>query len=52
MPDGSTVSLKSVMPLASVHSPDVKAHVMKALASLSKFLDVYDDWLDLVKRHS
>jgi hypothetical protein len=32
-------------------TPDVKAHAMKALASLSKFLGVYDEWLDLIKRH-
>ncbi len=32
-------------------SPDVKVHAMKALASLSKFLGRYDDWLDIIKRH-
>ena len=31
-------------------TPDVNAHGMKALASLSKFLGRYDDWLDIVKR--
>ena len=28
-----------------------KVHTMKALASLSKFLGRYDEWLDIVKRH-
>ena len=32
-------------------SPDVKAHAMKALASLSKFLGRYDQWLEIVNRH-
>jgi len=31
-------------------SPDVKAHVMKSLASLAKFQGRYDEWLDIVKR--
>jgi len=31
-------------------SPDVKSHVMKALAALSKFSGTYDKWLGIVKR--
>ncbi len=32
-------------------SPDVKAHAMKSVAGLSKFLGMYDEWLELIKRH-
>ena len=32
-------------------TPKVKAHAMKALASLSKFLGRHDQWLDIIKRH-
>ena len=32
-------------------TPDVKAHAMKALASLSKYLGRYDHWLGIIKRH-
>ena len=32
-------------------SPDVKAHVMKALVSLSKYLGRYDEWIKIIKRY-
>ncbi|HYO06987.1 MAG TPA: hypothetical protein VER14_08380 [Phototrophicaceae bacterium] len=31
-------------------SPDGKSHTMKILASLSKFLGRYDQYLDIIKR--
>ncbi len=41
---------KNVQDLSKL-SPGVKAQAMKALASLSKYLGRYDDWLDIIKRH-
>ena len=32
-------------------SLDVKSHVMKALAALSKFLGKYDDWFGIIKSY-
>ncbi len=32
-------------------TPDVKSHVMKSLANLSKFIGKYDRWLEVVKKH-
>ena len=33
-------------------TPDVKSHVMKAIAALSKFSGVYDKWLTIIKRYN
>ena len=33
-------------------TPDVKSHVMKALAALSQFSGAYDNWLALIKRYN
>ncbi|HET6588727.1 MAG TPA: hypothetical protein VFG45_01030 [Candidatus Nitrosocosmicus sp.] len=33
-------------------TPDVKTYVMKALAALSKFMGIYDDWLEIIKRYN
>ncbi len=32
-------------------SPDVKLHVMKSLASFSKFIGKYDDWLEIIRKY-
>jgi hypothetical protein len=32
-------------------TPDVKSHVMRALAAISKFIGMYDSWLTLTKRY-
>ena len=33
-------------------TPDVKSHVMKAIAALSKFSGAYDKWLTIIKRYN
>ena len=32
-------------------TPDVKSHVMKSLANLSKFIGKYDRWLEVIKKY-
>ncbi len=49
MPNGFAMSLRQktrseLQPL----SPDIRSHAMKSLASLSKFLGLYDDWLGVI----
>jgi hypothetical protein len=37
--------------LISSLSPDVKSHAMKSLASLSKYLGLYDEWLEIIRKY-